>query len=203
MNDATSTDGFKGIPEASTLPIAFQAFHALHAPEYLIYATSLLYEDDTARDLVDEVFAQLADHWDHVMTQANPAAYAWALLRHVVEAESKRRKEHLALVQKHAFSYALRREFEPILRDIDTHAVTDLEIGITVAAAVLELSGAKLDVILLHCLNDLSMDKTAAVMGIESATVRSLLCQARAKLEARLAPRRLLRLSSTAHADEE
>ncbi|MFJ9777181.1 sigma factor-like helix-turn-helix DNA-binding protein [Kitasatospora sp. NPDC101157] len=98
--------------------------------------------------------------------------------------------------------YATYASLERIVQaDIDADT-TDLETGVSVAAAVLELSGAKFDVIILRYLNRFTVERTARAMGIDENTVRSLTSQAKAKIRARLAPRRLLR-PGTAKDDQE
>ncbi|WP_371476383.1 RNA polymerase sigma factor [Kitasatospora sp. NBC_00315] len=95
----------------------------------------------------------------------------------------------------------MHRQAQPLITGIDA-GTTDLEVGVSVAAAVLELSGAKFDVIILRYLNRSSVERTARAMGIDENTVRSLASQAKAKIRARLAPRRLLHLD-TAKDDQE
>ncbi|MFE6869316.1 sigma factor-like helix-turn-helix DNA-binding protein [Kitasatospora sp. NPDC057692] len=121
------------------------------------------------------------------------------------EAQRARDSEHRLLIERPVFSAVVRREAEPLIADIDADALADRsdeEVGVSVAAAVLELSGAKFDVIVLRYLNKYSVARTAQAMGVDEITVRSLTSQAKAKIEARLAPRRLLRRGPAKHDQE-
>ncbi|MFI9276107.1 sigma-70 family RNA polymerase sigma factor [Kitasatospora sp. NPDC052896] len=199
MSDAPPADAAN---TRAPLPVPFRGFHELHAQPYLDYATAHLADDGLALELVDDVFTALADHWTDVLAQSNPTAYAWALLRRVVEAECVRRDEHLVLVEKTAFAYAMRENVKSLLDGLDA-SVTDLEDGITLAAAIRSLSGSKHDVIVLRYLMGYSVNRIATVMGVETATIRSLICQAKTKLAARLASRRLLRPGPIKHDAQE
>ncbi|MGW7444967.1 RNA polymerase sigma factor [Kitasatospora sp. NPDC054795] len=201
MSEPPFTDATAPGAPRIDLPIAFQGFQELHAQPYFDYALTVLGDPDLAQRVVDDVFLALVDRWDRVLTQPNPHAYAWAALRHTVEAQRVRDEEHRLLVERVVFSIVVHREAEPLIAGIDAD-VTDLEVGISVAAAVLELSGAKFDVIILRYLNKFSVERTARAMGIDENTVRSLTSQAKAKIEARLAPRRLLRPGPAKHDQE-
>ncbi|MER5865459.1 sigma-70 family RNA polymerase sigma factor [Kitasatospora sp. NPDC002040] len=201
MNDATSAEPAGTHPEL-VLPISFQAFQELHGEPYFRYTLANLGSPAVAQQLVDDVFAALVVRWEHVLTQPNPARYGWRMLRHVVEAERDRRQEHLALVERIAFSIRLRDQAEAFLHDLGA-CVAELEEGMTLGAALLGLSGAKFDVMVLRYVNGWSVAETAAAMGIEEPTVRSLTSQARNKIETRLRPRRLLRSPGPTTHDEE
>ncbi|MFB7618575.1 hypothetical protein [Kitasatospora sp. NPDC056181] len=110
-------------PEGAELPIAFAVFHDLNAQRYTDYAFAHLPDESVVRDLVDDVFVALAERWDRVLTRPSPAAYAWALLRRVVEAECARRDEHLALIEEAAFAYALIERGKRILELVDDSMV--------------------------------------------------------------------------------
>ncbi|MFE4516743.1 RNA polymerase sigma factor [Kitasatospora sp. NPDC056783] len=174
------------------LPLAFVAFHDLHAQRYTDYAFAHLGDADVALELVEDVLLALAERWDRVMCRPRPAAYAWALLRRVVEAECTWRREHLALVEEAAFAYALIRRAEKALEEIDRSMVGDLEVGISVARAIRDLPGRQHDVVVLRFLGCYGPHQIAEVMGIEEGTVRSLISQARTRLRVRLAQRRTL-----------
>ncbi|WP_380282239.1 RNA polymerase sigma factor [Kitasatospora purpeofusca] len=193
MNDFPPADAAPhAAPTPARLPIAFTAFHDLHAQRYTDYAFAHLGEAGMVRDLVDDVFVALADHWDRVLAQPRPAAYAWALLRRVVEAECARREEHLALIEEAAFAYALIERAKRLLALVDGSTVDDLGVGISVARAIQKLPGRQHDVVVLRFLAGYPPTHIAEVMGIEEATVRSLISQARTRLQTRLAPRRTL-----------
>ncbi|MER8103926.1 sigma-70 family RNA polymerase sigma factor [Kitasatospora sp. NPDC094016] len=206
MSEPSFTDTPGTTPRPYTdLPIAFRAFQELHAQPYFDFALTVLGNQTLAQHIVDEAFLALLDRWDRVLTEPNPNAYAWAALRCAVEAQQARAAEHRLLIERLVFSAVVRREAEPLIADIDADALanrTDEEVGVSVAAAVLELSGAKFDVIVLRYLNKYDIKKTAAAMGIDETTVRSLTSQAKAKIEARLAPRRLLRPGPAKHDQE-
>ncbi|MET8624662.1 sigma-70 family RNA polymerase sigma factor [Kitasatospora sp. NPDC004669] len=190
-------------PEPVVLPIAFTAFHACYAQRYTDYAFAHLGDEHTVRDLVDDVFVALAERWDRVLTQRSPAAYAWALLRRVVEAECARRDEHLALIEEAAFAYALIERANRVLVAVDESLVDALGDGISVARAIQDLPGRQHDVVVLRFLGCYEPSQIAEVMGIEEATVRSLISQARTRLQTRLAPRRALDGTAGRPTDEE
>ncbi|MFE3875409.1 RNA polymerase sigma factor [Kitasatospora sp. NPDC059146] len=200
MSESPFADAAGTAPRVE-LPITLIGFQELHAEPYFQYTLTNLGDQNLAQRLVSEVFLRLGECWDQVLNKPNPAAYAWAALRHAVEAERARRDEHLALVERVAFSVALRLEAEPLLHDLSA-SVANLEKGITLGAAILELSGAKFDVVVLRYINGLTIARTARAMGVDEATVRSLTSQARSKIEARLKPRRVLRPGPATHDQE-
>ncbi|MEV7783403.1 sigma-70 family RNA polymerase sigma factor [Kitasatospora sp. NPDC088351] len=187
--DAADAAGTRA-PSPALLPIAFAAFHDLNAQRYTDYAFAHLPDENLVRDLVDDVFVALADRWDSVLSQPSPAAYAWALLRRVVEAECARRQEHLALIEEAAFAYAVIERAKRLLEQVDDSMMDDLGVGISVARAIQDLPGRQHDVVVLRFLACYEPTQIAEVMGIEDATVRSLISQARTRLQTRLAPRR-------------
>ncbi|MFJ2863993.1 RNA polymerase sigma factor [Kitasatospora sp. NPDC087314] len=178
------------------LPITLEAFQRLHADAYFDYTYACLGDARLAQQLVSEAFLELADCWDLVLTYPQPAATAWAALRHLVEAERERLDR---LDERVAFSVALRLEWEPWLDDLDaiTTGVDGLEAGMALGAAIKELPAAKFDVIVLRFVVGLKVAGTAQAMGTDEGTVKSLTTQARTKLEARLRSRRLLRPGTT------
>ncbi|MCX4682718.1 RNA polymerase sigma factor [Kitasatospora purpeofusca] len=191
MSEPPFTDA-AGTAAGIDLPIAFRGFQELHGQAYFDYAFTVLGDQRLAQELVDDVFLALADRWDRVLTDPNPHAFAWAALRRTVEAEQARDEEHRLLVERIAFAVvAYREEAKQLIDDIDA-VTTDLEVGVSVATAVLELSGAKFDAVVLRYLNRFSVERTALAMGIDERTVRSLTSQAKARIRARLTPRRLL-----------
>ncbi|MFD9061461.1 sigma-70 family RNA polymerase sigma factor [Kitasatospora purpeofusca] len=187
--DAADAAGTRA-PNPAELPITFAAFHDLHAQRYTDYAFAHLPDESIVRELVDDVFVALAERWNRVLAQPSPAAYAWALLRRVVEAECARRDEHLALIEEAAFAYALIERGKRVLELVDGSMVDDLGVGISVARAIQDLPGRQHDVVVLRFLACYEPAQIADVMGIEDVTVRSLVSQARTRLQARLAPRR-------------
>ncbi|WP_051755583.1 RNA polymerase sigma factor [Kitasatospora purpeofusca] len=190
--DTSSTRVPRPAPDPAPLPISFTAFHDLHAQRYTDYAFAHLGDPAVVCDLVDDVFVALADRWHRVLAQPSPAAYAWALLRRVVEAECLRRAEHLALIEEAAFAYVLIERAKRLLEQVDECMVEDLGIGISVARAIQKLPGRQHDVVVLRFLAGYTPTHIAEVMGIEEGTVRSLVSQARTRLKTRLAPRRTL-----------
>ncbi|MFF2751356.1 RNA polymerase sigma factor [Kitasatospora sp. NPDC058048] len=201
MTEPSFTDAAGTTPPVVELPITLEAFQRLHADAYYDYAYACLGDAALAQELVSEAFLELADCWDRVLTYPQPAATAWAALRHLVEVERERLDR---LEERIAFSVALRLEWEPWLDDLDavTTGIDGLEVGMALGAAIKELPAAKYDVIVLRFVVGLKVAGTAQAMGTDEATVKSLTTQARTKLEARLRSRRILR-SSTAKEDQE
>ncbi|MFJ9461478.1 RNA polymerase sigma factor [Kitasatospora sp. NPDC101447] len=178
------------------LPITLEAFQRLHADAYFDYAYACLGDAHLAQELVSEAFIELGHCWERVLTYPQPAATAWAALRHLVEVEREHRDR---LEERVAFRVALRLEWEPFLDDLDaiTASVDCLEVGMALGAAIKELPAAKFDVIVLRFVVGLKVADTAQAMGTDEGTVKSLTNQARTKLEARLRSRRLLRPGTT------
>ncbi|MFF3075319.1 RNA polymerase sigma factor [Kitasatospora sp. NPDC057936] len=199
--DAAGTRAPNPAAIPAELPIAFVGFHDLHAQRYMDYAFAHLGDADVASELVEDVFLALAGAWERVVCQPRPAAYAWALLRRVVETECDWRRQQLALIEEAAFAYALIKRAERVLEEIDQSMVGDLEVGISVARAIQDLPGRQHDVVVLRFLGCYEPPQIAEVMGIEEGTVRSLISQARTRLRGRLAPRRTLESDGTT--DEE
>ncbi|MDQ0780129.1 hypothetical protein QF026_008595 [Streptomyces aurantiacus] len=65
---------------APTLPPAFEAFCALNRDSYLDYARAHL-PHQPARRLVRSVLGELAVRWTDIVSNPNPSARAWTLLR--------------------------------------------------------------------------------------------------------------------------
>jgi RNA polymerase sigma-70 factor (ECF subfamily) len=183
-------------PVELPLPITLEAFQRLHADAYFDYAYACLGDAHLAQELVSEAFVELGDCWDLVLTYPQPAATAWAALRHLVEVEREYRDR---LDERVAFIVAARLEGEQFLDDLDaiTIGMEGLEAGMALGAAIKELPAAKFDVIVLRFVVGLKVAGTAEAMGTDEGTVKSLTTQARTKLEARLRSRRLLRPGTT------
>jgi RNA polymerase sigma-70 factor (ECF subfamily) len=58
-------------------PLDFQAFHALYRGAYVRWASLYLGSRADAEDAVDEAMVELLGKWPTVLTQEEPAAYAW------------------------------------------------------------------------------------------------------------------------------
>ncbi|AUG81099.1 hypothetical protein CFP65_6443 [Kitasatospora sp. MMS16-BH015] len=198
MNDAAPLDPAGIRPGTSVLPTTFLAFLEGHGQPYFEYAELALGDSGLAQDVVDDVLSRLATRWEHVLAQPSYAAYCWRLMRHVVEAERSRREEHLQLIERVAFSVAATKEIVEEMLDTLTPA-DHLEEGMALGAAIRSLSGAKYDVVVMRYLMEMTDSAIAAEMGVEEATVRSLLSQARTRLAAQLKPRRVLRDRTAGH----
>ncbi|MEU4118959.1 sigma-70 family RNA polymerase sigma factor [Kitasatospora sp. NPDC028055] len=185
-----------GTSSGVELPITLEGFQRLHADAYFDYAYACLGDAHLAQKVVSEAFLELADCFDEILTYPQPAATAWAAMRHLVEAERELKDR---LDERVAFSVALRLEWEPWLDDLDavTTGIDGLEAGMALGEAIKGLSAAKFDVIVLRFVVGLKVAGAAQAMGTDEGTVKSLTTQARTRLEAQLRSRRLLRPGTT------
>ncbi|MFD7734160.1 RNA polymerase sigma factor [Kitasatospora phosalacinea] len=178
-------------PELVELPPSFEAFLTLHGQEYFEYAESFL-GAELAQDVVDDVFSHLVVRWPAIMKRRNPAAFCWSALRHIVEWECEQQDEKVFLIQRAAFRTALHPMAVELLDDLTDRSPL-LEDGLTLGRAIRDLPGQKLDAMVMKFLLEMPDERIALVMGIQEVTVRSLISQARTRIQAQLEPRRIFK----------
>jgi RNA polymerase sigma-70 factor (ECF subfamily) len=171
------------------MPPAFWAFHELYHQAYFEYAFVQLGEQVTADRLVDQTFVFLAVIWHDVTAQENPEAFAWTLLKERVAAELEDQGRPPAAMETMAFERAIRAACNPILDSFRAEfraQVTELEDGMGLYAAMARLPERQFDVMVLQFALGFPTKKTALVMGVCEATVRSTRRAAKCRLAADL-----------------
>lgn len=150
----------------------WQATYATHAVRLTRLAVLLVGEAD-AHDLVtDSVWrAVTSRHWSRV---ENPGAY---LTRSLVNLAEDRRRQ----------ANRRRRERAASPAGVIEQSDDDVERTVIVAAALAELSPSQLAVVFLHYWDDLTLDETAAELGLHPGTARTHLDRAKQRLR-RLLP---------------
>jgi RNA polymerase sigma-70 factor (ECF subfamily) len=182
--------GERALQDSSDLmPPAFWAFHELYHQAYFEYAFVQLGEQVAADRLVDQTFVFLAVIWADVTAQENPEAFAWTLLKERVAAELEDRGRPPAALETMAFERAIRAACNPILGSFRAEfraQVTELEHSMGLYAAMARLPERQFDVMVLQYALNFPTKKTALVMGICEATVRSTRRAAKRRLAADL-----------------
>jgi RNA polymerase sigma-70 factor (sigma-E family) len=141
----------------------------------LMYRTAwvLCGDHHQAEDLVQHVLTRLYVAWPKVARMDSVDGYVRAMLTNANVDRLRRRREHLGL-----------EGFDRSTRDIDTDGSLDLR------AAVAELAPGQRRVIVLRHLWGLSVEETAATLGVTPGTVKSQTADAVRRLRALLAPQR-------------
>lgn len=182
--------GERALREPSdVMPPAFWAFHELYHEAYFEYAFVQLGGQVSADRLVDQTFVFLAVIWQQVTARENPEAFAWRLLKERVASELEAQGRDAAALETLAFERAIRAACDPILdsfRDEFRAQVTELEEGLGLYAAMARLPERQFDVMVLQCALGFSTKRTALVMGVCEATVRSTRRAAKRRLAADL-----------------
>ncbi|MET9762272.1 sigma-70 family RNA polymerase sigma factor [Streptomyces sp. NPDC006372] len=190
MTGQSPDDREQALQDSSDLmPPAFWAFHELYHQAYFEYAFVQLGDQVAADRLVDQTFVFLAVIWKDVTTQETPEAFAWTLLKERVAAELEDRGRQPAALETLAFERAIRAACDPILgsfRAIFRAQVTELEEGMGLYAAMARLPERQFDVMVLQYALGFPTRKTALVMGVCEATVRSTRRAAKRRLSADL-----------------
>ncbi|GAA3093822.1 RNA polymerase sigma factor [Streptomyces rectiviolaceus] len=178
--------GERALREPSeVMPPAFWAFHQLYHQAYFEYAHVQLGDKDAADRLVDATFVFLAVIWQRVTAQGNLEAFAWTLLKERVASELEVQGREAAALETLAFERAVRAACEPILdsfRQEFRAQVTELEDGLGLYQAMAQLPERQFDVMVLQFALGFTTKRTALVMGVCQATVRSTRRAAKRKL---------------------
>ncbi|GAA4050790.1 sigma-70 family RNA polymerase sigma factor [Streptomyces shaanxiensis] len=180
--------GEQALQDSSDLmPPAFWAFHELYHQAYFEYAFVQLGNQIAADRLVNQTFVFLAVIWRDVTTQEKPEAFAWTLLKERVAAELEAQGRPAAALETLAFERAIRAACDPILdsfRDEFRAQVTELEDSMGLYAAMARLPERQFDVMVLQFALGFPTKKTALIMGVCEATVRSTRRAAKRRLAA-------------------
>ncbi|MEU5951238.1 sigma-70 family RNA polymerase sigma factor [Streptomyces sp. NPDC047525] len=174
---------------SEVMPPAFWAFHTLYHQAYFEYAHAQLGDGAAADQLVDTTFVFLAVIWQQVTTQGNLEAFAWTLLKERVASELEVQGREAATLETVAFERATRAACGPIMgrfRQEFRAQVTELEDGLGLYKAMAHLPERQFDVMVLQFALGFTTKRTALVMGVCEATVRSTRRAAKRKLAAEL-----------------
>ncbi|MDT0382175.1 sigma-70 family RNA polymerase sigma factor [Streptomyces sp. DSM 42041] len=159
------------------IPLEFQAFHQRFYRPYRRYAELLLGDEEIAKQVVHRVFYSLLVGWKRLMEEANPRESAWGHLKEAVDDYLVSQDREPAITETAAFYYRFREQMDD-LRD----RFAALETGLGLYAAISKLPPRQLDVVVLHYVFAFSRARTADILGVEEATVRSHLTYARRRL---------------------
>ncbi|WP_380282607.1 sigma factor-like helix-turn-helix DNA-binding protein [Kitasatospora purpeofusca] len=160
----------------TTLPNDLVALMVMHGEAYWKYAHLHLGDADAADDLVDDVFADLAAHWDVVLRQENAGEYCWGVLRATVD------DALVGLARPSAFTSAA----FTVAMNGAREAFRALESGIGLFAAIGDLPERQHDAVVLTYVLDYPIVTAARIMGITKGGVYSLRRDARRRLAAAL-----------------
>ncbi|ANS70772.1 ECF subfamily RNA polymerase sigma factor [Streptomyces lincolnensis] len=174
---------------ADMMPPAFWAFHELYHQAYFEYAFVQLGDQVAADQLVDQTFVFLAVIWQQVTEQEKPETLAWTLLKERVAAELEAQGKEPAALETLAFERAIRAACDPVLDSFRAEfraQVTELEDSMGLYAALARLPERQFDVMVLHFALGFTTKRTALVMGVCEATVRSTRRAAKRRLAEQL-----------------
>ncbi|MER6364429.1 sigma-70 family RNA polymerase sigma factor [Kitasatospora sp. NPDC001527] len=160
----------------STLPTGLIALLVMHGEAYWEYANLHLGDADAADDLVDNVFADLAAHWDVVLRQENLQEFCWGVLRATVDDALELLAQPSAITTA-AFTIAMNNARETL---------QELESRLGLFAAIGNLPGRQHDAVVLTYVLGYPIVTAAQLMGITQSGVYSLRRDARRQLAAAL-----------------
>ncbi|MGV9933990.1 RNA polymerase sigma factor [Streptomyces olivaceoviridis] len=171
------------------MPPAFWHFHERYHQAYFEYAYVQLGDQISADRLVDQTFVFLAVVWQQVAVRESVEAFAWRLLKERVAIELTDQGRDPAVKETLAFERAIRAACDPILDSFRSEfraQVTELEDSLGLYAAIARLPERQFDVMVLQFALGFSTKRTALVMGVCEATVRSTRRAAKCRLAADL-----------------
>ncbi|UQA90689.1 sigma-70 family RNA polymerase sigma factor [Streptomyces halobius] len=169
------------VREPQRIPVAFWGFHDRFKRAYRQYAELHLGDERLAGRVVHTVFLNLLQGWARLMEEASPAASAWAHLKEAVDEVLIAQGRDSAMAETAVFHRVARAVLEDAR---DEFAAMESSIGLYPAIA--RLPGRQFDVMVLHYVLDCSTAKTASIMGITDATVRSHRLHARNRIACEL-----------------
>ncbi|WP_407555291.1 sigma-70 family RNA polymerase sigma factor [Streptomyces sp. Pv4-95] len=174
-----------GVRESQRIPVAFWGFHDRFKRAYRKYAELHLGDERLAGRVVHTVFLNLLRGWPRLMEEASPAASAWAHLKEAVDDVLIAQGRDSAMAETAVFHRVARAVLEDAR---DEFAAMESSVGLYPAIA--RLPGRQFDVMVLHYVLGCTTAKTASIMGITDATVRSHRLHARNRIgrELGLAP---------------
>lgn len=154
--------------------IAYWAFRADRYEGYRRYAYTQLGSDADAEEATDNAFDSIMGAWPKMLGMGHLDRYAWTIVkRRIVD---QRRKRNLRPEPTDISA------FEAALNETVTDPYEVLTGTIFFYTAVRRLSERQRDVVILYYGLDYSTRRTASILGIEEASVRSTLRQARNRL---------------------
>ena len=178
-SDVTSDNSLNSEKEKGSLPSTergpndFEAFHRMHYPAYLAWASTYLNNNADAEASVSAAFEELLRNWPKVLRMKNPATYAWHLMRtRVIEfAEAHGRGD--ALIDSSFETIALREAIDP---------VGQLEESFNLFHAIGKLPEQQRDIVVLMHLHGNKASEAADHLGINHLAARHIERQARINL---------------------
>ncbi|MFI5689953.1 RNA polymerase sigma factor [Streptomyces sp. NPDC051636] len=154
--------------------VSYWAFHADRRQSYMSFAYLQLGSDADTEEAVDATFDAVMDKWSQMLQMEHLEGYAWAILKNRITDQQRKRSRRPEPMDIAAFEAALKDQAEdPYEGLVDS---------ITLYSATRRLSERQRDLIVLHYGLGFSTVEAAALLGLEEATVRSHLCQARRRL---------------------
>ncbi|MEU6235400.1 sigma-70 family RNA polymerase sigma factor [Kitasatospora sp. NPDC047058] len=156
----------------------FWAFHRQVRTRYLEWAYLQLGSDADAEDAVDATFDSLTDKWGQMLQMENLKGYAWKVLKHRVIDQARRQGRRAQPMDTAAF--------EAAMTNMSHDPFEDLAEAMAAYHELRRLPERQRDVMELCSCLGFTTQEAAALMGVERATVRSHMRQARQRLAARL-----------------
>lgn len=145
--------------------IVFQAFHDSYRGPYVRWAELYLGSRADAEDAVHDALLELMKKWSMVLAQAEPAAYAWWLVKNRVKDAARSRSRRQKMTDAIFATRALYDTIDPI---------GELETSMALWEAIDALPERQHDVFLIRFSLGYSNRDTAHVLGITEATVRAI-----------------------------
>lgn len=151
----------------------FSEYVAARRPLMFRTAWMLCADAHQAEDLVQHVLTRLYVGWPRISRMESADGYVRTMLVHANVDRLRRRRDHVGL-----------DGFDLAARDVDHDALLDLR------AALADLAPGQRRVVVLRHLWGLSVEETAAELGIAPGTVKSQTADAVRRLRELLAPQR-------------
>ena len=157
--------------------LAFRAFHRLYRRPYHHYAVLHIGCEKKAAEVVHHVFVSLRKGWNRLMEEGSAEASAWAHLKEAVDEVLILDGRESALPETAIFAKVRRAVLEDARNEFEA-----MESSVGLFPAIARLPDRQLDTVILHYVLHYSTAKTAHIMGIDEATVRSHRQHARERL---------------------
>lgn len=164
----TQEESLKYRPAApvAPLPLDLGAFHQTHRVAYVRWAERYLGNRQDAEEAVDQTFEDLARNWSVVLSKANPAAYAWTVMKNRTIDHARARGRRPLLCEAEVF--------ETVAVSAGADPFEALQDSLALAEAVNQLSERQKDVFFLRHREGFSVAEVATHLGITEAGVRSI-----------------------------
>lgn len=156
-------------------PQEFGAFHERYRGDYVRWAAVHLGSRADAEDAVDDVMLELMAKWPAIASQPNPPAYAWTVLKNRTIDAVRARQRRPMVMDVAAFE-------STALAHATVDPISELETSLAIHAAIRQLPERQQDVVVMRFCLGHSTRRTADVLGISEATVRSTVRDARRRL---------------------